>query len=1112
MRKCPGLPDRPCGTYMSAIDTDPHTLCLYCRGQRCDSNNVCGECREWSTSQWERFSRRWKKSKRDISLSKVSFKRENPKDSSSVAQTSSEAPTRSASPERSSSGSVGRISVARSRGLGEGVASHSEAAPPPSPGEDLIISPNFNVNFSNKDLLQLWASLGLQGSPSKEALFDIIRLGAAVKQSPTVAEVDPLSIVDVVVAEASNESVQTSAPVADAAEGLVPTSEHPSREKLSPTVSPGGESPLRGSSLTETPLRRTADGLPAASRGRIRRKARLPLRGQGLPSPHKGVRRRLFVLSSSQSAAEEPRPSMTVPATSLDLDLSADRSRSPSPARPADLPSPFLAADALWAPTHPVIKRATVPSGQKELSHIVCKSLKHQVSPARQRSPARQCAIAHKRSPAVAETSRQRSPVRASAVPETTRQSSPARPRATAHPYPDARLACPRFPARQRSPVRQQSPARPRSSDLGVKGKTSSSPARQHSPARHRMPTRQRTPPARHPSPTRHRPQSASRAHAPPARPSDARPLARDIYLARAGPTESPSRALRDPVRKLLPRHAQTLIQPAVPERAPARHRSPAGPRAPSPMRLRAPSPARHRSPTRPRLRAIAHLRTNALPRLRSITRPRALAIRDSQRVLTREAEGQRAARASSSRSPPHKRRTARSPEGGRTPDRSRNFPSTAAASFQADPAVVSTPRDRTIPFPPEGISDSAAVSRQPWFGSLVRAMVQAFKPAFSELGLKSAAVSAPLKRKREVDDVVTSPRAKLAPRKSLRKAPSQSSRVEVNSLPPSLLESCIPPRRESKDSKMVPKSSSRIRPEPAQPAENVHKSPQEEPSGMGDFAASPSGGEPQELEHGFWQVLTLMRNLNGFEDPEIPPREGKDTVLDRVFGTRKPPKASAALPWSRGVRSARDKVESQLSELAASSRSSAGNKLLPPPRVHQRRYYEIMKESCLALPLHHSVEELTRGVPLERLSNRQVSFSAAEIRSQEKVAKCAMQATSWLDIWLGSLGILLRSEDLSKESTRKALETFLLSGTRTIEFLAHQVSNLWANSILKRRDAVSERFNTKVSSNEVSKLRHSSILGSSLFEPKDVEQAAERWRKSNQDSLLHRALTSKPY
>ncbi|XP_068207430.1 serine/arginine repetitive matrix protein 1-like [Palaemon carinicauda] len=92
---------------------------------------------EWSTSQWERFSRRRKKSKLDRSPSRISLKKEISKDSSFDAQTSSEAPTQSVSPERPWSGSVGCTCVDRPRGSGEGVASHSDAASPSPPGEDL---------------------------------------------------------------------------------------------------------------------------------------------------------------------------------------------------------------------------------------------------------------------------------------------------------------------------------------------------------------------------------------------------------------------------------------------------------------------------------------------------------------------------------------------------------------------------------------------------------------------------------------------------------------------------------------------------------------------------------------------------------------------------------------------------------------------------------------------------------------------------------------------------------------------------------------------------------------------------------------------------------------
>ncbi|XP_068204012.1 NHS-like protein 3 [Palaemon carinicauda] len=259
------------------------------------------------------------------------------------------------------------------------------------------------------------------------------------------------------------------------AEGSPPPSEDTLRGEGSPTVSPPDGSSSWGSALTETPLRRTddPDTLP---RGRIRRKARRPLRSRGLPSPYKGVKRCLFGSSSPVPPPKEEPSSLEQTFAAATLDLSADRSRSPTPARSSDLPSPFLAADALWAPSHPVIQQAPIPSGKRDSTHGVGKSLARQGSPAR--PPARSCAVAHKHSPELqsSDLTRQRSPARQRSP---TRR-SPAKQRPH---VPDVLKVHPRSPKRLRSPVRsrttaqpvpdacqarQQPPPRPRSPDLDL--------------------------------------------------------------------------------------------------------------------------------------------------------------------------------------------------------------------------------------------------------------------------------------------------------------------------------------------------------------------------------------------------------------------------------------------------------------------------------------------------------------------------------------------------------------------------------------------------------------------------------------------------------------------
>ncbi|XP_068207560.1 uncharacterized protein [Palaemon carinicauda] len=105
-----------------------------------------------------------------------------------------------------------------------------------------------------------------------------------------------------------------------------------------------------------------------------------------------------------------------------------------------------------------------------------------------------------------------------------------------------------------------------------------------------------------------------------------------------------------------------------------------------------------------------------------------------------------------------------------------------------------------------------------------------------------------------------------------------------------------------------------------------------------------------------------------------------------------------------------------------------------------------------------------------------------------------------------------MRSKDLSRESSRKFLKTFLLSGTRAIEFLSHQVVNLWANTILKRRDAVIGKLYRHLPQAEGVSLRNAPFEGNTLFYPEDVERVAERWRKSSQNSLIQKVLTARPY
>ena len=53
-RRCPGT-GKPCGQYLSKVETDPHSLCTKCRGQKCCPGTMCSECVSWDAAQWKKF-------------------------------------------------------------------------------------------------------------------------------------------------------------------------------------------------------------------------------------------------------------------------------------------------------------------------------------------------------------------------------------------------------------------------------------------------------------------------------------------------------------------------------------------------------------------------------------------------------------------------------------------------------------------------------------------------------------------------------------------------------------------------------------------------------------------------------------------------------------------------------------------------------------------------------------------------------------------------------------------------------------------------------------------------------------------------------------------------
>ncbi|XP_068206746.1 uncharacterized protein [Palaemon carinicauda] len=649
----------------------------------------------------------------------------------------------------------------------------------------------------------------------------MIKRGAAAEQLSTSAEIDHLSVVDIFVLETSRGSGQTPVPVAAVAEGSVSPSEHTSRAELNPTAS-SVETPSRGSSLVETPLRRPLDGRPAdptAPRGRIRRKARPPLRhlsGDRSRSPSEDGR-------PSEQRELSPRTSTSKAADVFFAPPETATAQSPGPSGSQGLERE-TAPLALKRKAPPALPPAVVPDVPEVAPRRSPLGVRASVPASCQGSPARPCPPAPRRPPAVPEVARKRPTAQARPAPDIAPPCSPVHTR----PVPDMAPTRPPMPQRPPAPTRPPAPRRP---PVPV-----SSRAVQEVPElAHRHPQvpedssrpwgdRCDTRPSAIPALTR----TPSR---PPREARDSREVrdTRDVHDARPRTVPAPASTCtqRD--------HASRRLS-ASPQRAPScgSHRGP--PKQRTPVR---PVPdvcyARPRSPAQ-----LAHPQASklVLPDRRQTSRPQAA--RDPAPALS------------------HPR-----PD---LPDTGSGAPVISCPSEPHQVAVHPRVRPPPVPAP-----DRHTPTQSP---TCSRDQV----PAQAAVRTRSVASVPQRHRSQPTTCAPSRPRARDFPIHALPIHALPIHALPIHALPihalpihalPIHARPCSGPDtraparspRVPKDSKTIPKSSARIRQEQPRAIEEAHVSPQEEPLGTGDFAASPSGGEHQESEHAFCRDPEMVRS-----------------------------------------------------------------------------------------------------------------------------------------------------------------------------------------------------------------------------------------------------------
>ena len=89
-----------------------------------------------------------------------------------------------------------------------------------------------------------------------------------------------------------------------------------------------------------------------------------------------------------------------------------------------------------------------------------------------------------------------------------------------------------------------------------------------------------------------------------------------------------------------------------------------------------------------------------------------------------------------------------------------------------------------------------------------------------------------------------------------------------------------------------------------------------------------------------------------------------------------------------------------------------------------------------------------------------------------------SLRATSWLDQWLSAIGKKVY------RNTHPELMEMLVSGGKLLRFVCQQETALWAEIILKRKDAALSNL-VPLTEDEKAKLRNSPLLSSNfLFSP----------------------------
>ena len=251
-----------------------------------------------------------------------------------------------------------------------------------------------------------------------------------------------------------------------------------------------------------------------------------------------------------------------------------------------------------------------------------------------------------------------------------------------------------------------------------------------------------------------------------------------------------------------------------------------------------------------------------------------------------------------------------------------------------------------------------------------------------------------------------------------------------------------------------------------------------------------------------FRAVLELIREFHDMAEPATVPAARCKTSLASAFGLAADSYPSFALPLSPLLSTLLMDINSDLSKFME---DQTVHGFLPVPGRRQRRYYGT---STSSFPGPYTVLPGLTSITMEKASEvrkRSVSLSASQVSSLETMLSGMCEVSSWMDWWLSTCGGF---RDLLPLESRADFERLMMSGSRSLEFLASQGCTALGNLVLSRRDALLADVRGTVPVEEVARLRYSPLpLSASIFPHTLLDSALLKMRAAASDALVQRTL-----